>query len=78
VNIAPLGTMPLFSFSKYLSLHLINISSWNHGKKNDSPYILYNMNNMLPLQYASAANAIDQPGHRSIVSRMIRSSYDDP
>ena len=53
-------------------LHLINLSSWNHGKKNDpaygyvSPYLLCNMNNMLPLQYSSAANDTSQPEHRSI------------
>jgi hypothetical protein len=50
---------------------MINLSSWNHGKKNVSPYgyvsphLLYNIKNMLPLQYASAANATAQPEHRS-------------
>jgi hypothetical protein len=64
-------------FFKYLSFHLINISSWNHGKKNESTYgyvspcLLCNMNNILPMQYDSTANATAQPEHRSTSLSMM-------
>jgi hypothetical protein len=65
------------SFSMYLSFFLINLSSWNHGKKNESPYgyvspyIFFNMNNMLPLKYDFDANATAQLEHRSVVLSMM-------
>jgi hypothetical protein len=54
----------VFTFASNKSLLL------NHGNKSDSPYgyvspyILCNMNNTLPLQYAYVVNAIAQPKHR--------------
>jgi hypothetical protein len=48
-----------------------HLSAWNHvvatnhGKKNNSPYLLCKMNNMLPLQSAYASNTTAQLEHRS-------------